>query len=125
MHLRLSTLNPEMMQAGLLFFLRQLSSPELWTIHFDTNVTIGHLDLPWDEVDAALEVFGALQELVFDLYGFVDVVAGERLVVHAVPYPSYAELCQGMRSKMRSSDARGILKFKCAGTLREQGVDEL
>ncbi|KAJ7184795.1 hypothetical protein C8R46DRAFT_1065188 [Mycena filopes] len=106
--------SPRNLEAGFLSILTQLSSPALTTMYFEVYVSTTHLDLPWDRVDAALAAFGALQEVVFDLYGFVNVTGGTG--AHTVPeVPEFGALCEGMRRAMRRSDARGILRFCCAG----------
>ncbi|KAJ7142384.1 hypothetical protein C8R44DRAFT_760575 [Mycena epipterygia] len=108
--LRFSTADRRSMEAGLLPVLHQLASPHLTTMYFDTYVVPGYLDLPWDAVDAALAGFGALREVVFELYGQFDMSGGLKF-----GHPTYAELCEGMKRQMALADARGILKFKCAG----------
>ncbi|KAJ7729843.1 hypothetical protein DFH07DRAFT_1066110 [Mycena maculata] len=113
MNLDLSTRSAKYMELGLLAVLHQLSSPHLSTIYLETYVRQGLLDLPWDDVDMALQAFGSLREVVFDLWGMFDISGGEG--PQPWFYPSYRELCRHMRRKMRLSDSRGILTFRCAG----------
>ncbi|KAJ7764337.1 hypothetical protein B0H16DRAFT_1718272 [Mycena metata] len=101
------------LEDGLLLLLKQLLSPALSTIYLDTLVTPAHLDIPWAKLDSALARFSALEEVIFDLYGFFDLNGGTRC--RNMELPSYADLCCGMRKAMPLSEARGILKFRCAG----------
>ncbi|KAJ7177355.1 hypothetical protein C8R43DRAFT_942625 [Mycena crocata] len=113
MQLRLSTVNPSAMRARLIPLLLHISSPHLTTIHFEVYVTVEYLKLPWDAVDAALDTFSVLHEVVFDLYGWFNYNGGK--LPAQKTWATYEELCEGMKMQMTSSIARGILKFKCAG----------
>ncbi|KAJ7756589.1 hypothetical protein B0H16DRAFT_1538474 [Mycena metata] len=106
-----STSSRNLLESGFLSILKQLSSSVLSTMYFDTHVTADHLQLPWDKVDVVLADFTGLQEVIFDLHGFVKVTeTNENAFV-----PTYVEVCDGMRKAMVISEARGILKFWCAG----------
>ncbi|KAJ7500626.1 hypothetical protein B0H11DRAFT_1995966 [Mycena galericulata] len=125
--LRFSTMTPGGMEQGLLSLLSELSAPSLSTIYLDTYVVKGHLDLPWGDVDAILEEFPNLREVVFDLYGNLDVSGGNacKYTGSTNEYlPTYAVLCHGMREKMVRSDARSILRFKCAGNGEPQRLSQ-
>ncbi|KAJ7756583.1 hypothetical protein B0H16DRAFT_687032 [Mycena metata] len=61
------------LEIGFPSILKQLSSSMLSTMYFDTYVKADHLGLPWDKVDAVLADFTGLQEVIFDLYGFLKV----------------------------------------------------
>ncbi|KAJ7046083.1 hypothetical protein C8F04DRAFT_1387742 [Mycena alexandri] len=101
------------LEGGFLYLLKQLLSPALSTMYFDTFVAPAHLDLPWDKLDAILTRFSSLEEVIFDLYGHINLTGGTKC--GHVDLPTYADLCRGMRKAMPRSDARGILKFRCAG----------
>ncbi|KAJ6566799.1 hypothetical protein B0H19DRAFT_1374215 [Mycena capillaripes] len=112
--LRFSIVNRRSMDIGLLAVLNQLSGVHLSTMYFETFVMTEHLDLQWDEVDVVLKGFISLREVIFDLYGYLN-VAGGRECGGGTEALTYSELCDGMKRKMPYSNARGILKFKCAG----------
>ncbi|KAJ7500630.1 hypothetical protein B0H11DRAFT_2275835 [Mycena galericulata] len=95
--LRFSTITSGGMEQGLLSLLSELSAPSLSTIYLDTYVVKGHLDLPWGDVDAILERFPSLREVVFDLSGFLDVSGGNDCKYGGSTdeyLPTYAPLCQ-------------------------------
>ncbi|KAJ7182375.1 hypothetical protein C8R43DRAFT_967023 [Mycena crocata] len=127
MSLHASTADSSSLRAGLLTVLHALSSGapplHLRSMHFDTYVMTarGHVDLPWDEVDAALSVFPGLRSVVFDLYGRFDYSGALGTDYYDVPgvgrarVLGYHEICEEMRGKMPRCCARGILQFRLAG----------
>ncbi|KAJ7609228.1 hypothetical protein DFH06DRAFT_189546 [Mycena polygramma] len=121
-NLRYSTNDRDSMAAGILSILQRLASAPVSSMYFETAVGYKPLlDLQWDEVDVEMTAFCDLEDVVFDLYGHFDLSGGR--MCGAEEFPTYAELCDGMRKRMPHLEARGILRFKCAGRNTTMSAD--
>ncbi|KAJ7093309.1 hypothetical protein B0H15DRAFT_831992 [Mycena belliarum] len=92
---------------GIISILAQAASPVLATIAFHIHLNTGYLDIPWEEIDALLgtDTFGALQVVVFDMWG------GPFEYAVLTPYDTAVRVLQ---MRLAPLAGRRILRFRYA-----------